>query len=405
MTNVSDVLCEDAGGLWAESPRAGIPAQCRSVSTPKGCAVDQQRGLFVCLASVLIGFGLLMVHSASATSWPSEMEQVHLFQHLLFLGIGICGLCACAYLPARFWYHASPALFAATIALLVLVLIPSIGTRVNGGQRWLRFRSWSVQPSEIAKVTMILFLCRLIQNRRENLSRWFHGTVPFLLPLVIVVLLVFRQPDLGTAAFLFMSGAITLFIAGWPIRNFVLGLAAAVPAAVYGLALKPYQLRRITGFMAMWTDSDQAPYQLKQSLLSLGVGGLNGIGLGRGWQKLSFLPEANTDFVFAVVGEELGLLGTLSLLLLWIGMYFSGLRILSQLPQPSFCRIAGIALLTQLAVQAALHVAVVTALIPPKGIAHPLLSYGGSNLVMSMVALGIVLSLSRADPERDAHIL
>jgi cell division protein FtsW len=361
--------------------------------------------MFVCLASVLIGFGLLMVHSASATSWPSELEQVHLLRHLLFLGIGTCGLCVCASLPARFWYHASPALFSATIVLLILVLVPSIGTRVNGGQRWLRYGSWSVQPSEIAKVTLILFLCRLIQNRRESLSRWISGTIPFLVPVLVVVLLVFRQPDLGTAAFLLVAGAITLFVAGWPIRNFVLGLGVAGPASVFFLALKPYQLRRITGFMAMWSDGDQAPYQLKQSLLSLGVGGLNGIGLGRGWQKLSFLPEANTDFVFAVVGEELGLLGTLSLLLLWIGMYFSGLRLLSRLPQSCFCRVAGIALLTQLAVQAALHVAVVTALIPPKGIAHPLLSYGGSNLVMSMVALGIVLSLSRADPERDALIL
>ena len=367
--------------------------------------MDHRRGIFISLAGILIAFGLLMVHSASATSWPSELEQVHLLRHTLFLGIGTCAMCVCAILPARFWYHASPPLFAATMALLVLVLIPSIGTRVNGGQRWLRYGAWSVQPSEIAKVTLILFLCRLLQNRREILSRWFRGTIPFLLPMLAVVLLVFQQPDLGTATFLLMSGLLTLFVAGWPLRNYVLGLSLAGPAAVYCLALKPYQWQRIRGFMAMWADGEQAPYQVKQSLLSLGVGGLNGIGLGRGWQKLSFLPEANTDFVFAVVGEELGLLGTLSLLLLWVGLYFSGLRLLSDLPQSCFCRVAGIALLTQLALQAALHMAVVTALIPPKGIAHPLLSYGGSNLVMSMVALGIVLSLSRADIQRDACVL
>ena len=187
-----------------------------------------------------------------------------------------------------------------------------------------------------------------------------------------------------------------MFLVGWPIRNFVFAALMAAPAAGYLVSVKPYQLQRITGFLATWSDMNQAPYQLKQSLVTLGSGGLSGVGLGRGWQKLSFLPEANTDFVFAVVGEELGLVGALGVVLLWGGIYAVGLRLLKDLDHKSFARVAATALLTQIILQAALNVAVVTAVVPPKGIPHPLLSYGGSSLMVSLVSFGVVISLSTA---------
>ena len=154
-------------------------------------------------------------------------------------------------------------------------------------------------------------------------------------------------------------------------------------------------MQRITGFVTTWTDPSSAPYQVKQSLVSLGAGGFLGVGLGRGWQKLSFLPEANTDFVFAVLGEELGLLGTLGLLAIWGGVFACGIRLLRNLDRQGFEYIAAFTLLSQLLIQALLNMAVVTALLPPTGIPHPLLSYGGSNLVVSLVSIGIVVSLSR----------
>ncbi|MDB5386289.1 MAG: cell cycle protein, partial [Planctomycetaceae bacterium] len=155
----------------------------------------------------------------------------------------------------------------------------------------------------------------------------------------------------------------------------------------------------IIGFIDTWTDLSQAPYQIQQSLATLGAGGAWGVGLGRGWQKLSFLPEANTDFVFAVIGEELGLLGTLSVVALWGGLLFFGLRLLSRLQRGGFERIVGLTLLMQLVFQAALNIAVVTALVPPKGISHPLISCGGSNLVVSLMSLGIIVSLANAPVE------
>lgn len=360
--------------------------------------MDLPHKLFLALAGLLLGFGLLMVHSASITSWPTEFEQVYLSKHLLFLAVGLVAATVAASLPPAFWKSAAPWLFLATVILLVAVLVPGIGSRVKGAQRWIRILGYSLQPSELAKITLPLMLCTLIDFRRDRLGRWWSGTVPILWPAMLVVPLVLVQPDLGTAAFLLGGTGIVLLAAGWPLRNFLLSLGAVVPALLGVLVLKPYQRQRIVGFLETWSDFDSAPYQIKQSLVTLGSGGLFGVGLGRGWQKLSFLPEANTDFVFAVVGEELGLVGTLGLIALWCGLYLSGLRLLSPLKPRSFCMIAGFTLLTQLVAQAALNIAVVTAMVPPKGISLPLVSYGGSNLLVSLLSLGIVLSLARDIP-------
>ncbi len=364
--------------------------------------MELQRNLFVSFACVLLGFGILMVHSSSITSWPTEFEQVYLSRHLIFVALGLSAAFFASQLPAKFWYRAAPHLFAITLVLLLLVLVPGIGKEVKGARRWIRVGSYSIQPSELAKLTLTLFISRLIVDRKEKLRQWIGGTIPLIAPLAIVFPLVLIQPDLGTSVFLAGGCILALFYGGWPMRNFLLGIGLAVPAAGGLLVLKPYQMQRIYGFIDTWTDLSTAPYQLKQSLVSLGVGGVWGNGVGKGWQKLSFLPEANTDFVFAVVGEELGLVGTASLVVVWTGLFLSGLKILSHLPQQTFARVAGFTLLTQLTLQAALNVAVVTAMVPPKGISHPLLSYGGSNLVITLVTLGVILSMSRgeADSER-----
>ena len=359
--------------------------------------MELSRQLFVAFAALLLGFGLLMVHSSSVTSWPTEFEQVHLSRHLVFLVIGVIAARFAASQHPEFWQRFAPWLFVITVALLVLVLVPGIGVRVKGAQRWIRIPGVSAQPSELAKIAVPLTMCWLVDWNRDRLSHWFAGTVPFVIPVLIAVPLVLIEPDLGTAVFLLGSATLVLFLGGWPLRNFLLGIGVCVPVAIGTLAMKPYQQRRVTGFLESWANFDAAPYQLKQSLVTLGAGGLHGVGLGRGWQKLSFLPEANTDFVFAVIGEELGLIGTLSLIAVWCGLYLSGLRMLNHLDRRRFAYLASFTLLTQLTGQAMLNIAVVTAMVPPKGISHPLISAGGSNLVVSLLAIGIVLSLSRND--------
>ncbi|MSR58225.1 MAG: cell division protein FtsW [Planctomycetaceae bacterium] len=357
--------------------------------------MDLDRKLLISLAAVLVGFGILMVHSASITSRPSEAEQVFLSRHLTFVAFGAVAAAVATCLPAGIWQRAAPYFFWTTVGLLALVLVPGFGSRINGAQRWFRSGAVSFQPAEFVKLSLPLYVACLIQRRRDVLSSWVSGTIPVVFPILIAVPLVMLQPDLGTALFLAAGGATVLWVGGWPLRNFLLAAGTALPVVGLTVWHKPYQMQRIADFLATWSDWTQAPYHLKQSLVTLGAGGIWGVGLGRGFQKLSFLPEANSDFVFAVIGEELGLVGSLSVMALWLGLYVVGLRLANRLPADTFRYQVAFTLLTQLILQATLNIAVVTAMVPPKGIPHPMISYGGSNLVVSLIALGIVLSLTR----------
>lgn len=360
--------------------------------------MEPERKLFVALVATLLALGTLMVHSASVTSRPSEAEEVYLSRHLWYVGLGILSAVCAAMCPPRIWNRVAPLLFFGTAILLILVLVPGVGTRVKGAQRWFRLGGLSLQPSELAKIAIPLFVCALADRRRSELATLWGGTVPVVFPLLLVVPLILVQPDLGTSLFVAMGGGLALFLCGWPLRNFAVGLGAMVPAIALLILNRPYQLQRVRDFLATWSDWTQAPYHLKQSLVTLAAGGIWGTGIGRGYQKLSFLPEANTDFVFAVIGEELGLVGAAGVLMVWIVLYAAGLRLVNRLPARSFEYAAAFTLLTQIVLQAAINVAVVTALVPPKGIPHPLLSYGGTNLVVTLLAVGIVCSLTRGEP-------
>lgn len=357
--------------------------------------MDLPHKLYLGLAAVLTGVGLLMVYSASITSRPTNFEQVYLSRQLLAAGVGIVAACWVGTLPADVWRRIAPWAFWAVVVLLVLVLIPGIGVRVKGAQRWVRFAGLSLQPSELAKLTLPLMTCRCLAAYTAPTQQNGNALLGVLWPAAVMVPLVFVEPDLGTAVFLLGGVAVALWLGNWPLRNFVIVGVLLLPALGLLTWLKPYQHRRLLGYLEAWSDFSAAPYQLQQSLVTLGAGGLWGTGLGKGWQKLSFLPEANTDFVFAVVGEELGLPGTLGIVAVWCGLLIVGVRLLSRQPASSFAFQAGLTLLTQLVAQAWLNVAVVTGLVPPKGIAHPLISAGGSSLVASLLTLGVVWSLSR----------
>lgn len=362
------------------------------------------RRLFVGLICILIGVGVQMVHSASLTSMPSQAETVFLSRHLVYLTFAACcGFVAAQIRPSLLQKLAWPGLLS-LIVLLVLVLIPGVGTRVNGSQRWLRYGMMSLQPSELGRLILPVVAADLLTRLRTS-GYSLRTVARTILPLVVVLPLIAKEPDLGATVFLATGYLMALFIGGWPLRYFVASAALAIPAAASLLILKPYQMKRITGFIAAWQDLSQAPWQIRQSLLSMGAGGLQGTGVGSGWQKLSYLPEANTDFVFAVIGEELGLAGTLTLIILWMGVLVTGRAALQHLRRDSFAWILGTTLVLQLVLQALANVAVVTAMVPPKGVPHPLISYGGTNLLVNVVAVGIVVAMARGDhsqtPEYD----
>lgn len=351
---------------------------------------------------MLAGFGCLMVYSASITSWPTEFEQIYLSRHLVYLTLGVILAAICSRIPARWWYRMAPVLFAFSLLLLLMVLLPGFGKRVNGAQRWLRVGGFSFQPSEVAKITLVLMVSRLMVLNRESLNRFWKGAVQILIPPALAIPLVMIEPDLGTSLFLALAVCLVLFAGGWPKKYFFLAGIVSVPAFILLLVSRPYMLKRITGLLATWTDFNEAPYQLKQSMISLGSGGVWGVGLGKGLQKLSFLPEANTDFVFAVVGEELGLVGTLAIILIWGILYVTGLKLVQKLEVGSFEFNVAFTLLTMTIIQALVNVAVVTAMVPPKGIPHPLISSGGTNLLMNLASFGIILSMTGSKGVEDS---
>ncbi|MBX3441452.1 MAG: cell division protein FtsW [Planctomyces sp.] len=351
--------------------------------------------LFLGLTAILLGVGVMLVFSASVSSRPGDPEVAYIAKHLVFLALAAAIGGAASQVSPETWRRLAPYLFLGTVVLLVLVLIPGLGVKVNGARRWFRMAGLSLQPSELAKLTLPLYLATVLEKQRRVGATFRSDLARMLGPLAGVSLLVLVEPDLGTAALLMATGAVVLWSGGWPLRRMLAAAVLASPGLLGLLFLKPYQWQRITGFVDAWTAPHLAPYQIRQSLLTLGVGGWFGQGLGAGWQKLSYLPEANTDFVFSVVGEELGLVGTLSVVAAWIGLYVVGLRLIDERRGDWFARTVGFTWLTMLVFQAALNIAVVTALVPPKGVSHPLISYGGTSLLVSVTILGAFCGLMR----------
>lgn len=356
---------------------------------------NRTRHLLVCLVGVLICVGVQMVQSASLTSRPSEQDSVFLGRHLAYLALSL----ACAWVASNVssgWLQRNAVrLYAVLLFLLIVLLVPGIGSRVNGAQRWLRFAGLSLQPSELGRIVMPIMAASLLVRLRNTTGFGFKSVPGTLLPILLVAPLVAIEPDLGATVFLMTGYALALFLGGWPLRYFVICACCVIPAAASLLILRPYQAQRISGFMDAWKDLSQAPWQIRQSLMSIGSGGLEGTGIGSGWQKLSYLPEANTDFVFAVIGEELGLIGTFAVCAVWMAVFFTGRSVLKHLPKTSFEWILGTTLLVQLLFQAMANIAVVTALVPPKGVPHPFISYGGTNLLVSLIAVGLIVGMSR----------
>ena len=346
------------------------------------------RSVFFASALCLACLGVIAVQTASVTSRQAGFEPIYLSRHLVNLGLAVAAMAWAGGRPRDFWRRAAWPAAGCVLLALVLVRVPGLGLSAGGATRWLRTPGFTVQPSEWAKLSLPLLAAWWLTrcgSRRASLAA--AATAAATLGLVL------RQPDLGTTVLLVAAVGATLWLGGWRLRDFAVVGLLAVPAAA-AVSLRGYQMRRVEGLIATWRDWRDAPYQLKQSLIALAEGGPWGVGLGQGWQKLSFLPESHTDFVLAVVGEELGLLGIAVVAGFWAALLISGLRMAEATTDRFAAAVAG-ALVTMLALQAGLNAAVVSALIPPTGIPHPMLSYGGNSLLVTGLSLGMVLSLTR----------
>ena len=393
---------------------AGVRAPPRAAAIGPGTINPGAPGLhydvpFILAVAAVVALGLVMVASASTAIAARVYGDplAYFWRQSAHLALAAGAAAFATRVPVRLWERAGPALMLAAVALLVLVLIPGIGREVNGSMRWIGFGAFNVQPSELAKLFVVVWLAGYLVRRAEEVRATRSGFLKPLVVLVVVSLLLLLEPDHGATAVLCATALGMLFLAGVPVVRFALwaGAAAALMAAV--ALTKPYVIERLISFLDPWADPYASGYQLTQALIAIGRGGWLGVGLGEGVQKLFYLPEAHTDFLFSVVAEELGLAGTLTI----VGLYtFIVLRALSigRHAEAAGARFAayvayGIGLL--LGLHAFVNVGVNIGLLPTKGLTLPLMSYGGSSLVVSGASIGILLRIDherRATPRRAA---
>lgn len=352
------------------------------------------------LTLLILSFGLVTLYSASSVHAVRQGFPDHYFvgRQAAGAGVGLALLLVTAYLPYKVWQPLSWPLIVGSSFLLLLCVLPwtyGIAPEVNGARRWLRL-GVRFQPSEIAKIAIIVWTAATAVRKAEYFRSLRRGLGPFLVVWAVPVGLIAAAPDLSTAMVVLALGLVVIFASGARIAHFVF-MALLFSPLVYWQLQVGYRVERMREFLGQVSEPMGAGYQVKQSLIAFGSGGLSGVGIGEGRQKYGFLPEAHNDFIFAMIGEEWGLLGALALVILYVFVVLIGFRIASRAPD-LFGELLAVGCASLIAIQATLHMAVGLALAPATGLALPLVSYGRSNLIVTFVALGILISVARSAP-------
>jgi cell division protein FtsW len=345
----------------------------------------------------LVAIGVVMVYSASSvrsyisTSDPSSQG----FQQGIWAALGLVLMLAASRTDFRVLRYAAKPVFVLTMVLLAVVLVPGIGTSAFGSRRWLFLPGiGGFQPAELAKLAVCLYLAHWLDRRGTEARSLANGLVPFVILVAPGFLLIALEPDLGTAGVYVAASVAIFFMAGANMLYLGAIGAAVLGAAYYMVTQTEYQLHRINSFLDPFSDPLKHGYNAVQSLMALALGGITGAGLGASRQKYLYLPAPSTDFIFAIIGEEWGLIGTLTVLALFVMLAYQGYRIAIKAPD-TFSGLLAAGITTWLVAQACINMMVVTALLPVTGIPLPFISYGGSALIINLVAVGILLSISR----------
>ncbi|RKQ28550.1 putative lipid II flippase FtsW [Oceanobacillus halophilus] len=343
-------------------------------------------------------FGIMMVYSSSYTIAYVDYGIPNYFyrRQLQWLFIGLFFFVLAAFFPYRVYSKLSPLLVMASILLLILVLIPGIGSERNYSQRWIELGPLAFQPTEVIKLFMIIYFASFYAKRQQTISHFKDGVLPPMLILAIIFLLILKQPDLGSAASILFVCAIIVICSGVKMKHlFMLGCVGLVGLLFFAYS-SPYRVERITSFVDPFADPFGDGYQLINGYIAIGTGGMWGTGLGNGVQKLGFLPEAHTDFIMAIIIEELGMIGLIIVICSYMFIMFRGVRI-ARGCKDMFAKLLAIGITFQIMTQVVINLGAVSGLLPITGITLPLISYGGSSLVITMVSLGILLNLSTRD--------
>ncbi len=352
--------------------------------------------VIILVTCMLLTFGMMMVYSASSVWASYKFDDPFFFakRQLLFAGLGIVAMFSIMNIDYWVWRKYALTILLLCFVLLIVVLIPGIGMERGGARSWIGIGAFSIQPSEFMKFAMIIYLSKFLSERQKTITTFTRGLAPSLAIVFLAFGMIMLQPDLGTGTVMVGTCIIMIFIAGARIMHFaILGLLGV--AGFVGLIWSaPYRMRRITSYLDPWSDPLGSGFQIIQSLFAIGPGGLFGLGLGQSRQKFYYLPEPQTDFIFAIISEELGFIGGSFVLLLFGLLLWRGVRVALGAPD-LYGTFLAVGIVAMIAVQVMINIGVVTGLIPVTGITLPFISYGGSSLTLTLMAIGVLLNISR----------
>ncbi len=352
----------------------------------------------------LVILGLIMISSASvALSYEKFGHNYYYLKHQFLYGLlpGLFFLIVCYKIPYHLWKKLAPILLFVTLALLIAVFIPKIGVGYGGARRWVHIGPFLLQPTEICKLSFIIYLSAFLAAREKKIKSFYLTFVPFIIVIGLIGFLIMRQPDMSTALVIILTGLGIYFVAGAPLWSLVL-LCGGGLGAIWGLIkIAPYRMARFTVFLHPEVDPQGIGYQINQALLAIGSGGILGLGFGHSRQKYLYLPEATGDSIFAILAEELGFIGCVVLIGLFFFLAFRGFKIAQNIPD-TFGKLVATGITCWFIIQAFVNMAGMTSLVPLTGIPLPFISYGGSALVVSLAGVGILLNISRhtVEPRR-----
>ncbi|MFJ8740029.1 putative lipid II flippase FtsW [Embleya sp. NPDC127516] len=397
------------GGSRLPKPRA------RPAPRPAGSARRELRraldspltAYYLLLGSglLLTVLGLVMVLSASQITSRTiygSFDEIFTKQ-LIAVAMGFPLMWIASRLPLRWYRRLAYPFLIGCVGALCLVLVPGLGIEVNGNRNWIGFGSFQIQPSEFAKLGLVLWGADVLTRKRRLLGQWRHMFVPLLPGALVILFLVLLGGDMGTAMIITVLVLALLWIAGAPGRLFAMAIAVVAVLATVLIVLKPHRAARFAGFLDPFSDPNGSTLQAAQGIYSLATGGWFGSGIGTSYGKWGTLPEAHTDFIFAVIGEELGLVGTLSVLTLFAALGYAGIRVASR-TKDQFVRLAAGGATAWIMAQVMINVGAVLGLLPIAGVPLPLVSYGGSALLPTMFAVGMLLSFARGEPKAEAAL-
>ena len=356
------------------------------------------------LVTTFLVIGIIMIYSTSSAKVTDSTHTMNtaFLRHVMWVAIAIIGMLIMMRIDYHYLQKYSTAIFIIALAGLVVVLIPEIGTVTYGARRWVRFGSYfGYQPSEFAKLAMIIFMSGYIAKNQEKMSTFARGFVVPIVLIGVVSLLILKEPDFGTAMFISMISFVLIMVGGTRIIYVMFTMIASIPHIYQILHNIPtYRHNRLLAFLDPWKDPMGIGYQIIQSWIALGSGGIAGLGMGESRQKLFFLPMSDNDFVFSIIGEEFGFIGTTSIVVMFALLTWQGIRVCKTTSDP-FGFFLSLGITISLGLQAAINIAVVTGSIPTKGLPLPFISTGGSSILLSMLAIGILLNIAKQSGNTD----